>query len=329
MLVQKTRHVFLFLSLMTFSVFARSTDIVTLFDPVTDGLPEAITADYRGDLYVSIGTSVKKISPRGDVLKTFTLPIPFEQPNGDLVVDWDGDIFVNANGFSSEAKGIWRIRQNGDIEKFADIDPSTSGFLNGMAMDWYGNLYVSDSQAEKIYRIDPEGNVTDWLADPALGSDKPSVFDFDVGVNNLVFDRGQRNLYASNLDEGTVIKIKLRRDGSAGRIREVARDDLLRGIDGITFDRWGRLFAAINIENRIVKISRRGHVKIVEDLAIDASSNLDFPSDVVFGKGRNRFTLYISNFSVINRDFPAVLKLEQRKPWYKRKYRYFYHLLNK
>lgn len=303
------KHAISFVIPLLISIGSNAADIVTVFDPVKDGIPEAIATDYRGNLYTSMGTSVRKFKPSGKLLQVFNLPVSGGLGNGDLVINWNGDVFVNSNGDDASEKGVWRIKRTGEITKFADIDPSTSGFLNGIIIDCYDNLYVSDSQANKIYKITPQGEVLDWLVDSNLAGDG-SVLGFPVGVNNLVFDRSQRFIYASNLDKGSVLKIKVKRDGSAGKIKEFVKDPLLKGIDGITFDRRGGLYAAVNLPNRIVKITKKGQVKVIEDPQLLPETLLEFPSDVVFGKGKNSFTLYISNFSAFTNSFPAILKIE-------------------
>lgn len=41
-------------------------------------------------------------------------------------------------------------------------------FLNDVAIDATGNVYVSDTRTSEIYKLDTEGNFTLWLADDAL-----------------------------------------------------------------------------------------------------------------------------------------------------------------
>lgn len=64
----------------------------------------------------------------------------------------------------------------------------------------------------------------------------------------------------------------------------------------MTADTKGNLYAAVNLENRVVRITQD---KQVETLASDG--DLDFPSDVHFGNtDETQGTLYFTNFAWLN-----------------------------
>jgi len=269
-------------------------EVLVAFDPFTEGLPESITTDRHGHIYASMGptNTVRKFDPNGALLAIYTIPVSPGSFSAGIEVNFDGDIFVNVFGNgNAEAHGIWEIKPNGEVSKFVDIEPT--GFLNGITIDIDDNLYVSDTGLAKIIKIDPAGNISDWLIDSILTS-----------VNGIQLNRSQRYIYGVSMNNGIVFRVKIRKDGSAGKIKEIANDSMLIGADGITFDRRGRLYVAVNEKNSIIRLSRKGKISV-----IDQHGALDFPADVTFGKGRNAFTLYIANASLINFSDPALLKI--------------------
>ena len=299
--------------LVTFNAGLYAAELVKAFDPKTEGLPEAIATDLMGNLYTSMGpaNSVIKLNSKGTILERFDLNgvVP-DSFSAGLAVAWNRDIFVNVNANSTDARSVWRIQQDGTITKYADIESAAPGFINGMTIDRHDNLYVSDSKTKKIYKIDPAGKASDWFFDAALEGDGAVLGEENpIGANGVALSPSQQHLYVANMDKGTILRIKINRDGSAGSIKEIANDSLLIGTDGINFDRHGKLYGAVNKYNRIVRISvGNGSVTVIEE----QGENLDFPTDLVFGKGRNSFTLlYIANASLLTGASPALLKIKE------------------
>jgi len=314
--------IMLAVSCLVVQASANQSEILEIFDPEVDGLPEAITTDYMGNIYVAMGAAnkVNKFTASGVLLETYSLPVPDDGFTAGLVVNWDLDIFVNVTSQDADAKGVWRIKKSGEITKFADVDPSNSGFVNGMTIDRYGNLFVTDSQAQKIYKISPDGEVAVWLDDDALlGLQEGSLLGFPVGANGIAISRSGKFIYVANLDKGTILSVRVKRNGSAGRVKEIVKDPMLRGVDGIAVGPRGKIYAAVNLPNRIVRVSpRRGHIEVIEE-----GGNLDFPSDLVLGRGQDAFSIYIANFSALSNTLPALLKIDnggfcrvlKRKGW--------------
>lgn len=286
------------------------SEILAIFDSATDGLPEAVTTDYMGNVYTAMGsgTKVNKFTADGELLATYELPPSSQAFASGLVVDWNENIFVNLFSLD-DTKGIWKITPDGSVTQFATIDPNNSGFINGMTMDYQGNLYVTDSQLQKIYKINPQGEVSDWIVDPSLAPGDGTLLGFPVGANGIAISRSQRKMYVANLEMGTIVSIRIKRDGSAGRVKIIADDPALIGVDGIAVGPRGKIYAAINVANKILRISpRNGKIKVLEE-----GGNLSFPSDIALGRGRNAFSVYVSNFSVVDESLPALLKIEDSR----------------
>jgi sugar lactone lactonase YvrE len=267
------------------------------FDPGLGQLPESIAVDAAGNLYVSMGPSVFQIDAERQLSLLVTLPIDPAAFATGVKLGPDGFLYVASAGFDPalDASGVWKVsRDTGSVALVAALD--AAGFPNDIAIDDDLNLYVTDPFLGLIWRIDAAGVASEWLADPALEGNPsaPALVLNAFGADGIAFDRRKRHLYVSNLDFGTILRIRLRRDGSPGRVVTFASDPLLVGADGIAFDRGGTLFVAVNARDRIATVDRGGGVTVLLE-----GAPLDGPSSLAFGARRGeRRTLFFTNFAI-------------------------------
>jgi sugar lactone lactonase YvrE len=74
----------------------------------------------------------------------------------------------------------------------------------------------------------------------------------------------------------------------------VVEDPALKGVDGIAVDSRGTIWCAVNTQNRIATVDKRGTISVISN-----GSPLDGPSSFAFGTGNgDKKTLYISNFAI-------------------------------
>lgn len=247
-------------------------------------IPESVTTDDEGNLYVSVGNTVQQRPPGGAFSVFGTLPLPIAALG--VKVGPDGCVY-NASTSLSATPGayVWRLC-SGSVEAFAELDQS--GAPNDLAFDDDGSLFVTDPLLGEIWKIDPAGNAAVFLQHPLLAGDPadPALIFRQVGVNGIAFDKHHRHLYVSNTDQGTILRIDL---SAPTPLPEVfARDARLRGADGIAFDRSGDLFVAINKTDALVSVDKRGYVHLLA-----SGGRLDAPSSLVFGAThRDKHTLY-------------------------------------
>lgn len=276
-------------------------------------LPEGLVIDRNGDFFVSIVFSgeIKKVSKTGVVSSYAQLPGPHTGFSAvGMVLDKDDNLYVARATFADETTGVYRISANGTtVTKFASLP---IGIPNAMTFDKAGQIYVTDSLAGAIWRIDQNGQPTVWVQHPLLAGEAGPPLGIPVGANGIVFDRGRRNLYVAVTDLGRIVRVPINRNGSAGT-PEVFVENLatLKGVDGMAFDKRGYLYSAVNRQDRLVRISPSGSIETIAE-----GSPLDFPATPVFGKGGDNKTLFVTNFALFRaRGFlpgspaPSILKI--------------------
>ncbi len=204
-------------------------------EPVTvAGLknPESVAVGPGGKVYVTqIGERDKKgdgsvviVDPSG---KITTFASGLDDPKGLVVV---GDTM-----FVADVTKVWRISDKGKAEVHVDADafPRPPLFLNDIASDGRGSLYVTDSgdRAGKkgaVYRIDARRRVV-MVLDGELTSPRievPNGVLVDDPDHILVADFGQGSLFRYDMITNTAQQI----GGGFG------------GTDGLARDGRGRLF---------------------------------------------------------------------------------------
>jgi SMP-30/Gluconolactonase/LRE-like region len=282
------------------------TRVLTLSPP---DLPESIAIDHQGNMYIGLpfASKVLKVSPVGtqSTVATFsasTLPL-------GVRLDSAGDVFVAVVG-----SGVWEVPAGGSLTQLVN----QPGFWNGLAFDHRGNLFVSESHGGAIWRISKDGGFSMWSASSLLqgtvlpgpcGLVHPTVpVVGPIGANGIAFNK-HGDLLVANTDLGTIIRIPVNPDGSAGTEGIFAGPDCnLWGADGVAMDNQDNLLVAVNSKDQIDRVDPSGNVQVIA-----AGDDLNFPADIAFGAGHgDRKQIFISNFAAIptGTGAPGVLKMD-------------------
>jgi sugar lactone lactonase YvrE len=259
---------------------AQSLEPVALFDGSANEYPEGIAVDHHGNVYLSLvfAGKIKKVTPSG-VGSDFAA-IPDSWLLG-MTFDHQGNLLVLGSS------GVWKVTPSGVATLFATIP--NHNFINDLAADDRGNIYVTDSFRYAIWKIDAQGAVTLWCEDPLLQG-AVSAFPNTLGPNGIRFTNDRKTLHVANTSAGTLLAIAVKRDGTAGPVRILASDPSLVGADGIEIDPNGDTYVAVNIQNRICRVSAKGKLStVIED------DLLATPTALAFGRGRDSRNLYICN----------------------------------
>lgn len=259
---------------------AQTVEPVAFFDGTKNEYPESLTIDKEGNSYLSLvfAGKIRKVTPSGQE-SDFAI-IPDNWLLG-MTFDRHGNLYVLG------ASGVWKVDRTGKSRLFAPIPGHT--FLNDLVFDRHGNLFVTDSFGYVIWKVDPQGNAQVWSTDPLLQG-KATFFPNQLGPNGLGFDRDEHTLYVLSTSAGRVVAFHVNHDGSAGKARVLVEDDSLVGADGMTLDEKGNIYIAVNIQNRISKVTPKGKLSQV---AVDGL--LVAPTSLAFGRRWEENTLYICN----------------------------------
>jgi sugar lactone lactonase YvrE len=310
-------------AIVTVTIQARASghvEVVRSFEAANDELPEGITIDKTGNMYVSLGPpffigggygAVWKVSADGSEA-TVLVEYPEGPAPAGLAVGAPGNMYFALPDPGGANGGVYSLNDDGSTERL----PGTENMIvpNGLAFDKQGNLFVGDSLGG-IWRIPPGGSAENWLQHELVLGCTPE----DFGANGVAFWKG--NLYVANTSRGALVHVPVLADGSPGDPTIVAGDieceeqDDLFGMDGITLDVHGNVYALLVLQNKLVRIDPTdGSVTVL----LTEEDGLWNPASIYFGTGKgNRKSVFITNYAVIPPGTaigPAVLKYDVGEP---------------
>lgn len=148
------------------------------------------------------------------------------------------------------------------------IDFKAAGgvFLNDLAVDTDGKLYVSDTFGNAIFKIDPANNfqVTIVSKNPALGN-----------PNGLVYDAPRQRLIVVTWGTGKILSVDMN-----GKIAQIVNESF-KNLDGIDFDREGNLIVSSFSDGKIYRIKKFSKVEVLKE-------NIVTPADISFDYKNNQ-----------------------------------------
>jgi trimeric autotransporter adhesin len=226
--------------------------------------PTSIVVDQQGNLYVvsPSANQVYKVDPTGSTLSVFA-----------------------GQGWPAE-----------DPQKY-DGEPATKGYLNapsGLAIDGSGNIYVADTQAYLVRKIDTNGIMTtiagtgDLCQNPPSGCHDngpatlallgaPAGVATDVAGNVYIADTGDNEIRVVNMQSSTITVYGVTvKPGNIARVAgngkqcssgtSACGDNLkgtnamLNGPNGVAVDRLGNMFIADSGDRRIRAMIPSGNI---------------------------------------------------------------------
>ncbi len=295
------------------------------FIPMTGVTPRGVAVDKVGNVFVSVG-KVQADNKEHILIWQFTpdgrgpsfLADIGQGTIGGLAVTANGDLYVAMAAGAD--KGVWRLDRKGQLELLPGSDQIF--FANGLAFDDRGTLYVTESVTlvsqlprgpGSIWRIPRGAEAELWMRDDLLKGTGALGQPVWLGANGIACYHG--NLYVTNTEKGTVMRIPVQKDGSAGvpevwSIQEVWESPLAgRGLpmgDGLVLDVHGNLYVAVLTRSAVVRIDAQNLSQ--ETVAVFMGSSpigpppdapLDFPASAYFGTGKGeRTNLFVTNLGM-------------------------------
>jgi sugar lactone lactonase YvrE len=230
-----------------------------------------------------------------------------------ITTDATGSVYVGVAAAGPPpdvpAPGIWKFPPDGGAGTVFSLGSAVTpamGFANGL--DFIGtDLFVADSEGV-IYKIDTAGTAAVWSSDRLLAADQTAcggMVPLAIGANGIVHDAN--NVYVTNTDFGRLIRIPMAADGSAGAPVVIKEDcATLGGADGLVIDPTdGTFIVALNIQNRLVRVTPTGTVTVLA-----SGTPLASPASVLIDKAGDHRRLLVTNstfFTAADAGSPGLL----------------------
>ena len=290
-------------------IAGEGVEVVVQFHADAQELPEGITIDKTGNIYVTMGFpnwwalgdgQIRKISPDGT--QTDLAFFPGGQGPSGIVVNARGDVYFGWPNPGNPDNGVYRLLDDGNVERL----PGSENIViaNGLAFDRHGMLFVSDSILGTIWRLsaDGTGQAEEWITDLELLDGCG-----DAGANGVAIWKD--TVYVANTLRGLLVSIPIMDDGSAGEATLIAGDnsnacdyDELWGLDGIALDVHGTIYAVSVLQNQLIRIDPTDGS---HEVLLTVEDGLYNPASIAFGTGKgDRKSVFISNFALFP-DIPA------------------------
>jgi sugar lactone lactonase YvrE len=273
--------------------------------------PEGLGVDSHGNIYATllhIG-EVVMLKDDGTYDHVAWVPSKEESGKGDLAgldLDKGDNIYVayhahskydpedDVNPFHPSCRdatvtrsGVYKIdartRQVTALATKADGWPFC--FPDDVTIDSQGNVYMSDLTYSAIWRISPDGKKVDlWSAHPLLNWSPRPYSGFPLGVNDLVLDKQEKNIFAVTDGDPMVLRIPIKEDGSAGE-PQALQPTGYSPFDGVEVDAKGNIYVSEILRNEIWVLSPDGSQRILiankMNAPLDNNTSLVLKGDVL------------------------------------------------
>jgi len=198
--------------------------------------------------------------------------VTLNAPKGMAIVA--GRLFVtDINHVRVFDKKTARSLKNISLKKFG------AKFLNDVAADDKGRIYVSDTAGNAIFRIeiaDGKDTVTQWKKSDELG-----------GPNGLVYDRTEEHLVVVCFGSGRILRL----DQQGNIVQQI--DKGLKQLDGVDLDSEGNLIFSSFGSGKIYRLDRQGRLEIIAE-------NLKTPADISVDRKHDRVLVPLMSVDSIN-----------------------------
>jgi len=273
--------------------------------------PEGLGIDSKGNIYATLFHTgeVVMLKDDGSYDHIAWVPSKEESGKGDLIgvdLDRQDNIYVAYKAHSKydatdlrdpfhpscrdatvTRSGVYKIdsktRSVTPLATKADGWPFC--FPDDVAVDSQANVYMTDLTYSAIWKISPDGKKVDlWSAHALLNASSRPYSGYPDGVNDLVLDRQEKNIYAVTTGDPMVLRIPIKEDGSAGDPQPLLPTGY-SVFDGVELDAKGNIYVSEIVQNDIWVISPDGSQRILiankRNAPLDSNTSLVLKGDVL------------------------------------------------
>jgi sugar lactone lactonase YvrE len=259
--------------------------------------PESLTSTRNGTLYFgSVGLdSVYRAAPKSSKAETWIRPKShglqtvlgvFADEAADTLWVCTSAVDVR-NGAPTAGETALKAFSLKDASFKASYVFPGNGICNDIAVAQDGTLYVTDTTGARVLRLKKGARALDgWAADATL-----------LGTADGIALLADGSVYVNSVGQGTLLRIAVKADGSAGSIVKLATSRPLQSPDGmrsvgrktmLLVEGAGRLDeVTINGDTAEIKVLKDGMtgptaVTLVGDMAYVAEARLNYLNDPKF-----------------------------------------------
>ncbi|MCH7672664.1 MAG: hypothetical protein IIB72_10925 [Proteobacteria bacterium] len=156
-------------------------------------------------------------------------------------------------------------KESGKLLGTIDLALLGAKFLNGLALGPEGQLFVSDTTGNVIFKIDPANNFQVTILAKGPGLDHPK---------GMVYETLHQRLLVATGGSGKIIAVDMQ-----GNILTVFQG-AFKGLDGIDLDRQGNMIVSSFTAGKIYRIKKYSTVEVLRknlvtpaDISIDHKNN--------------------------------------------------------
>lgn len=237
---------------------------------------DGITIDYEGNMYVGNRNTnlISKVNKKGEAQDFVKL-----ECSELLCMTADEDNNIYAAGTDK----VFKINPGGEIIELA------AGFTcaDDLRLDLKGNLYVTDSFENIVYRITPS-------------LEKSIFIDSDVSreelgtgwhITGITFDSSCENLYIARMKKGEILKYSIGQDCTPGAPRIIIKD--LPEPDHLEMDEEGRLYITLFRSGTLIRVDNEGK----ENIEYLSNGEMGYATGIVLGRsGFDEKSAYVADY---------------------------------
>lgn len=234
---------------------------------------DGIVVDYNGNIFVgnrrnNVISIIDKNGKVNDFVKLNCIELLC------MTIDKDNNIYAAGKD------KLFKINSDGEVTEIS------SGFacVDDVRLDDKGNIYVTDSFENRVYKITPQ-------------FDKSIFIDSDVDrselgrgwhITGITFDPQYRNLYIAKMKKGQIVKYPIKEDGTPGNPEIIAE---LPEPDHLEVDENGNLYVTLFREGSLVKIDKDKNIDII------CNGEFGYATGIAFGKnGFHEESVFIADY---------------------------------